>query len=121
MKVQSSHENTKQKLKWSVVILILLGTIAVNLFFTNQGMLLRSGITLLLLAIAAAFAYSTPTGARVVEFFTEAKSEVRRVVWPTRQETVQATLLVMAAVVVVSLVLWGIDTLLFHLMAYFTA
>jgi preprotein translocase subunit SecE len=121
MKVQTNHESTKDKLKWSTVVVFILATIAVNLFFINQGLLIRAGSTAALLVIAAGIAYTTATGSKVIEFFSEARAEVRRVVWPTREETVQATLLVMAAVVIMSIVLWGVDTLLFHLMALITA
>jgi preprotein translocase subunit SecE len=40
----------------------------------------------------------------------EARGEVRKVVWPTRQETTQTTLIVVAVVLFVSLVLWGLDS-----------
>ena len=42
----------------------------------------------------------------------ESKAEVRKVVWPTRQETVQTTLLVIAMVVLVGIMLWLMDMFL---------
>ena len=42
----------------------------------------------------------------------EARAEIRKVVWPTRQETTQTTLIVVAVVLVMALLLWGLDTLL---------
>ena len=121
MKVQTNQENnTKDTLKWSVVIVFLLATIAANIFLSNQGWLVCGGITAVLVLASIGIAYTTAIGANAVEFMSESKAEVRRVVWPTRQETVQATLLVMVAVVIMSIVLWGIDTLLFHFMAYIT-
>lgn len=121
MKVQSSHTTTIQKLKWSAVIVLLIATVAVNVLFMSQGVLFCGGLSLVLITAALGLVYTTETGAKLVEFFSGARTEVRRVVWPTRQETVQATLLVMAAVVVMSIVLWGVDSLLFYLMALFTA
>ncbi|MBT8151698.1 MAG: preprotein translocase subunit SecE, partial [Gammaproteobacteria bacterium] len=41
-----------------------------------------------------------------------ARTEIRKVVWPTRQETMQTSLMVLAVVVVVGIILWGLDTLL---------
>ncbi|TIR54961.1 MAG: preprotein translocase subunit SecE, partial [Mesorhizobium sp.] len=38
--------------------------------------------------------------------------EIRKVVWPTRQETTQTTLIVVAVVLVMALLLWGLDSLL---------
>ena len=40
------------------------------------------------------------------------RSEIRKVVWPTRQETTQTTLIVVAVVLVMALLLWGLDSLL---------
>ncbi|MEX5381397.1 preprotein translocase subunit SecE, partial [Acinetobacter towneri] len=42
----------------------------------------------------------------------EARVEIRKVVWPTRQETMQTTLIVVAVVLVMALLLWGLDSLL---------
>ena len=38
-------------------------------------------------------------------------TEIRKVVWPNRTETTQTTLIVLAAVIVASLLLWGLDSL----------
>jgi preprotein translocase subunit SecE len=44
--------------------------------------------------------------------FKEARNEIRQVVWPNRQETMQTTLIVVAVVLVMALLLWGLDSLL---------
>lgn len=46
------------------------------------------------------------------EFFNQVKAEARKVVWPTRQETTQTTLIVVAVVLLMSLLLWALDSLL---------
>ena len=46
--------------------------------------------------------------------------ELRKVVWPTRQETIQTTLIVVAMVVVAALILWGLDKVFFWLVAWLT-
>ena len=42
----------------------------------------------------------------------EARSEIRRVVWPSNQETTQTTLVVLVLIVIFALILWGLDSLL---------
>jgi len=42
----------------------------------------------------------------------EAKNEIRKVVWPTRQETGQTTMMVVAVVIIIGILLWGLDTFL---------
>jgi preprotein translocase subunit SecE len=54
-------------------------------------------------------AVTTAQGSAFWALLREALVEVRRVVWPTRQETTQTTLVVVAVVFVMALVLWGLD------------
>jgi preprotein translocase subunit SecE len=56
----------------------------------------------------------------VVQFFGESRAELRKVVWPTREETMQTTLVVAVMVIVLSLVLWGMDGLLVWLIGWLT-
>ena len=53
-------------------------------------------------------------------FIQEARIEVRKVVWPTRAETIQSTLAVLGMVVVMGLILWAIDSGLLRLVLWLT-
>jgi len=64
-------------------------------------------------AIAVGICFTTAKGRAVWQFIDESKQEVRRVVWPTRDETVRTTLLVFVMVFVVGLILWLLDMFLF--------
>jgi preprotein translocase subunit SecE len=55
---------------------------------------------------------TTAKGQAFLQLLKDANIERRKVVWPTRQETTQTTMIVVAVVVVVGLALWGLDTLL---------
>ena len=50
--------------------------------------------------------------ARIGKWFRELKSECRKIVWPTRQQTVNSTLVVIACVVIIGIFIWIIDFLL---------
>jgi preprotein translocase subunit SecE len=56
---------------------------------------------------------TTGVGRDLWAFMKESKQEVRKVVWPTRDETVRTTMMVFAMVFVASLVLWLLDMFLF--------
>lgn len=56
---------------------------------------------------------TTNTGKFVLSFVLESKQEVRKVIWPTRDETMRTTLLVFAMVFIVGLILWVLDMFLF--------
>lgn len=57
---------------------------------------------------------------QLIQFFKDARLEMRKVVWPTRQETLQATLMVLVAVVVMAILLWLIDMALFRIINFLT-
>jgi preprotein translocase subunit SecE len=65
-----------------------------------------------LAAVAVLVALQTERGRNTWTLLREARGEIRRVVWPTRDETIQTTLVVLVLVLVFSLILWGLDSLL---------
>ena len=99
-------------LKWLVVVLLVAAGVVGNSMYAEQSLLYRV-IALLVLASGAGFiALQTAKGRAFFTLFKEAKNEVRKVVWPTRQETLQTTAMVVVVVLVIGLMLWGLDTLL---------
>jgi len=67
-----------------------------------------------LVLVAIGIAFTTDAGQMVWNFALEAKQEVRKVVWPTREETMRTTLLVFGMVFIVGLLLWLLDWGLFE-------
>lgn len=103
-------------LKWSLVILLLAGALGAFYYFADQSLLLRVVGLIAIVVLAAAIALHTTKGRLAWNMVGEARMEVRKVVWPTRKETVQTTGIVIAMVAVVALMLWGLDGLLGYLM-----
>jgi preprotein translocase subunit SecE len=89
-------------------------------FFADYPAPLRVLGLLVISGGAAAIALQTAPGRALWQFIADARMEVRKVVWPTRQETIQTTLIVMAMVVVVGLVLWLFDTILMGILRLLT-
>ena len=99
-------------LKWLLVALLVVVGVVGNIYFANQSLLYRV-IGLLAIAAAAAFlALQTAKGAEFWKLAKEAKVEIRKVVWPTRQEATQTTMIVFAFVLLMALILWGLDSLI---------
>ncbi|MYL22860.1 preprotein translocase subunit SecE [Vreelandella massiliensis] len=99
-------------LKWAAVVALLVVAIVGNTYFADLALLYRVLGVVVLCIMAGAVALTTTKGRNLVILAQEAKKEIQRVVWPTRPETVQTTAIVLAAVFVVGLALWLIDTLL---------
>ncbi len=81
-------------------------------YFADQSLLMRTIGLLIIAAFVVYLIYLTEKGKRTAGFFKDARTEVRKVVWPTRQETVQTTLTVFIIVVIVGIMLWLFDMLL---------
>ncbi|AIZ34456.1 preprotein translocase subunit SecE [Pseudomonas sp. K1(2024)] len=107
-----AQESRFDLIKWlAVVALVVVGVVG-NQYYSAAPILYR---VLALLALAAAAGFVALQTAKGKSFFTlakEARAEIRKVVWPTRQETTQTTLIVVAVVLVMALLLWGLDSLL---------
>ena len=98
--------------KWIGAFVILAGGIAGFYYWSDESLLLRV-IGLLVLSAAAVFvAVQTEKGRAAWDFVRESHTEVRKVVWPTRKETTQTTLIVIAMVGLVAIILWILDGLL---------
>lgn len=96
-------------------------TIYANSYFSHQAIAIRLiGWIIGALVLVSLFFYTT-LGRRFLAFAQASRAELRKVVWPSREETVRTTLIVMAMVVVAGLFLWGIDTLLLWAVAFLTA
>jgi preprotein translocase subunit SecE len=62
--------------------------------------------------IAIAIGAFTSQGRQLRHFLSESHFELRKVVWPTRQETIQTTLVIIVVVIILSIMLWLVDMLL---------
>lgn len=106
--------------KWVVVVGLLATAIGGNLYFGSESVLYRAiGVVVLILA-ALGLASTTVKGSAFVGFAQESRTEVRKVVWPSRQEATQTTLIVLAATALVALFLWLLDQLIVWFIGLFT-
>jgi len=99
-------------LKWSVVAVIAVAAIWGNHYYGAEPLLYRVMAMVVATAAATAVGLQTTQGAAFWTLAKAARAEIRKVVWPTRQETTQTTLIVVVVVLVMALILWGLDTLL---------
>jgi len=98
--------------KWTVVIVLLAVAIVGNSYYSDQSLLYRVLGILGVSFVAGLIALQTAKGAAFWALVKGSRTEIRKVVWPTRQETVQTTMIVVAFVLLVALLLWGLDSVL---------
>ena len=115
-----STSNPLDMMKWLVIFALLAGLIAANHMFGEVSVLVRALVAVAVVAVAGFIAATTEKGSAFLTFAKESRMEVRKVIWPTRQETNQTTLIVMAATLIMALLLWGLDGIIVRLVAFIT-
>ena len=101
------------------VLLVVAGAVGFSMF-SGQPLWVRLLGLLAILVLAAFIAMQTGKGRAAWRFFAEARTEVRKVVWPTRQETLQTSLAILVGVLIAALLLWVVDSALFALVRWLT-
>jgi len=113
MNVKAEAKDTRFDLvKWLVVAALVVAAVVGNQYYAAEPILYRVIALLVVAVVAALVALQTAKGRASFTLLKEARVEIRKVVWPTRQETTQTTLIVLAVVLVMALLLWGLDSLL---------
>ncbi|EJP26438.1 preprotein translocase, SecE subunit [Haemophilus sputorum HK 2154] len=121
--VQDKGEKSKgtNTLLWIIAVALIIVAAVGNTYFAAQLSLVVRVLALVALgAGAVAAAALTNQGQKTIHFIKESRTELRKIIWPTRPEATQTTLIVIAMCVVVSLVLWGIDSIIVRLVAFLT-
>ncbi len=98
--------------KLLLAIVVLLLGIAGFYYYEAESQLYRVLGVLFSVMVSAAIISTTRMGQNLIGFARDSRMEVRKVVWPTRQETLQTTLMVIVAVIIIGIFLWLIDMLL---------
>lgn len=100
----------KDKILSVLAVLALVAGIGGFYYFGDLNDLLRTAMVLVAVIVALIIAMQTTSGKSAWEFAKSSRQELRKVVWPTRKETVQTTLVVFLIVLAVGLYIWVIDT-----------
>jgi len=107
-------------LKWSFIFIILLTAIIYDCYFTKIIFSFRIAfICILIYSVLFIFLY-TEKGKKIVHFINESKNEVKKIIWPSKTETLYTAFIVSIVTMIMSLLIWGLDNILFHLVSFIT-
>ncbi|MBX2839417.1 MAG: preprotein translocase subunit SecE [Gammaproteobacteria bacterium] len=115
-----TQSDSSDKLKLYLAAAISIAGLVGFYVLSDQSLLFRIIGLLVVFGVAMFIAYQTVRGKQTVEFFKDARTEVRKVVWPTRAETVQTTITVFIIVFLIGVFLWLLDMLLSSLFQMIT-
>jgi preprotein translocase subunit SecE len=98
--------------KLALAIVVVLAGLAGYYYFADSSALLRALGVLLTLGVAAAVAFTSLQGRTLWKFIQGARVELNKVVWPTREETIQTTLVVLVVALFGGVFFWLLDLFL---------
>jgi preprotein translocase subunit SecE len=104
----------EQKTGWTMILAGLIVVLALVAYYAlaSQGIVVRLGALFGGIAVAVVLAIFSADGKRFVAYAKDSVTEVKKVVWPTRKETTQMTLVVFGFVVIMAIFLWMADKLI---------
>lgn len=97
------------KIKLFVAFLLVVAGIAGYYYLHDSAAVLKLASVLVGLLLAAGVAWTSEPGKRFFAFGKDSVAEAKRVVWPTRKETLQTTAVVIAFAITMALFLWAVD------------
>jgi preprotein translocase subunit SecE len=111
-KTEEVVSNKLDSFKLLLAIAVLILGIVGFYYYEAESQLYRVLGVVFATIVAIAISSTTTLGKNLIGFGREARMEVRKVVWPTRQETIQTTFMVIVAVIVIGIFLWLVDMVL---------
>ncbi len=116
----SNRRFIKDIVLWTIIVLLFGVIVYVNLSYQTLSKTIKIFFYLASMALIVFCSSFTAHGKRLFAFIAQAKNELLKVVWPSKDETLKVTLLVSLLVVVASLILWLIDFCLMKVIGLFT-
>ncbi len=108
----ASNDEKLETVKWLIGLILLGLAIYGNIYFSEQSLLYRIIGVMVVAGSGLATLSLTSKGQKFFGLLKDARSEMRKVIWPSRQETLQTTLGVVVIVLVVAFILWLVDNFL---------
>lgn len=108
----STGTSPLDKVKVILAIAIVVGGVAGYYIYESSPAVLRIGGVIFSLAIAIGVFVTTEPGRELWRFIQGSRIELRKVVWPNRQETTQTTLVIIFFVIIMGIFFWLLDMFL---------
>ena len=112
MNKEASNSKTLDNLKWLFALLVFSAAVIGNSYFVEVAFLYRVLGVLFLFLIGLGIIAITNFGNNSIKLMRESRMEIRKVVWPTSMETTQTFMIVFAAIIILCLFFWGLESLL---------
>ena len=109
---KGSTSKALDNLKWLLAMTVFVMAVVGNSYFVEVAFLYRVLGVLFLFLVGLGLIAITNFGSNAIKLMKESRTEIRKVVWPTRMETTQTFMIVFGAIIVLCLFFWGLESLL---------
>ena len=109
---KGTTSKTLDNLKWLLAMTVFGLAVVGNSYFVEVAFLYRVLGVLFLFLVGLGLIAVTNFGLNAIKLMRESRTEIRKVVWPTRMETTQTFMIVFGAIIVLCLFFWGLESLL---------
>lgn len=115
-----STQGAGDKLRWWLGMAIIIGGVVASLYFVDvYAPIIRALMVIGGIVVGGFICYTTAKGKEFAKFVKNANIERQKIVWPTKNETIQTTIIVIVLVIIIGLFLFLVDTLFSNLIEYF--
>ena len=98
-------------IRWIAGLAVVGAAVYGNSYYFQEPLLYRVIGVIIVSSLGLFILTTTQEGKEALKTVIDSRTEIRRVVWPTRTETTQTTLIVLVAITIAALILWGLDSL----------
>ncbi len=109
---KGSASKTLDNIKWLLAIMVFAAAVIGNSYLIEVAFLYRVLGVLVLFILGLGLISITNFGINAIKLMKESRTEIRKVVWPTRMETTQTFMIVFIAIIILCLFFWGLESLL---------
>lgn len=118
---QTEHLEKKQDIaKWTIAIVFFVFALVLNYHFSHIALPLRWIAWIGVFSILISLTLWTTQGKTARLFLGDARMELRKVVWPSHQETMQTTGLIILLVLIFALIMWALDSVMLFIIGKLT-
>ena len=110
--VEKNIESKSNNTYLIVSIIVLISGMILFYYFSDVRLFYRVLAMISVVILSGFIGYQSDFGKLVYSYISDSKVEIKKVTWPTKQETTQTTLGVIVVVIIVGILLWLLDMLL---------
>ncbi|QFQ32789.1 preprotein translocase subunit SecE [Buchnera aphidicola (Aphis fabae)] len=107
-----------EKIKWIFICINFILCILIDYYFSKINFFIRISLIFFLISCTIGILISTEKGKSILLYVNASKSEMKKIIWPKYKETLYTTLIIIFVTIFMSLLLWGLDNIIFRLIAF---